>query len=313
MEWQESDLQNLISNQVEENINLDYKAAAGLAKTDAKKADISKDVSSFANSEGGVLVYGMVESGRLPTNIDPIDPGAISREWLEQVINSNIQRRIDGIRINSVALSEINAGKVVYVVEVPQSTMAPHQANDKKYYKRFNFQSVPMEDYEMRDVANRRRNPIVKAKLTLGRFNPRGPEYTSATASLILKNEGQVLAEMIYLELAIPAGAVDGAVRRFPSKDMARVSIDRQDYMVHKYVHNNENGLLPLFPGAETEVFDGNIRYLSVGFSKAWFRTNYAVPIRCKVFADHAEPQEWSIPIVEFVPPEVRIQFPILA
>ena len=40
---------------------------------------------------------------------------------------------------------------VIYVVDIPQSNIA-HQAFDKRYYKRFNFISTPMEDYEIRDI-----------------------------------------------------------------------------------------------------------------------------------------------------------------
>ena len=50
-------------------------------------------------------------------------------------------------------------GKVAYVVSIPQSIRAPHQASDKKFYKRFNFESVPMEEYEIRDLARRSSAP----------------------------------------------------------------------------------------------------------------------------------------------------------
>jgi hypothetical protein len=41
-------------------------------------------------------------------------------------------------------------------VQIAQATSrAPHQANDYRYYKRFNFESTPMEDYEVRDLMRR--------------------------------------------------------------------------------------------------------------------------------------------------------------
>jgi hypothetical protein len=44
---------------------------------------------------GGVIVYGMNEKGQFPGGLDSgFDPSNISREWIEQVINSKIQRRI---------------------------------------------------------------------------------------------------------------------------------------------------------------------------------------------------------------------------
>lgn len=160
-EWDEADLLALIRDQVQESLTLDYKANGALDRSDAKKNEVSKDVSAFANSAGGTIVYGMVESNHLPTQLDAgFDPQDISREWIEQVINSRIQPRIDGVRIRAVELTT-HPGRVAYVVSVPQSVRAPHQAADKRYYRRFNFQSVMMEDYEIRDVARRATRPVL--------------------------------------------------------------------------------------------------------------------------------------------------------
>jgi hypothetical protein len=60
-EWVESDIASLISNRVQEDLSLDYKACAALEESDKKKAELSKDVSAFANSAGGTLVYGVCE------------------------------------------------------------------------------------------------------------------------------------------------------------------------------------------------------------------------------------------------------------
>jgi len=57
-----------------------------------------------------------------------------------------------GLRIERIDMQTGNFG---YVISVPKSQTGPHQAPDGKYYKRFNFQSVPMHDYEIRDVMRR--------------------------------------------------------------------------------------------------------------------------------------------------------------
>jgi hypothetical protein len=164
-DWVEADIEELIRNQTQENLELDYKACAALAKTDARKTELSKDVSAFANSAGGTIVYGVHEQNHVPTAIDVgYDQNDISKEWLEQVINSGIQRRIDGIRINPVQLTA-TPGKVIYVVSIPQSMRAPHMALDKRFYKRFNFSSVPMEEYEVRDVGRRSETPDLEISM----------------------------------------------------------------------------------------------------------------------------------------------------
>lgn len=161
----EIELLELITNQLEENLHLDYKGADSLLKNDGKKREISKDVSAFANSDGGTIIYGIREfddlsKRHLPERIEPIDRTFISKEWIEQVINSNIQPKIAGLLITPIQItSSIN--QVVYVVTIPKSNTA-HQASDKKYYKRFNFESVAMDDYEVKDIFNRQLKPILK-------------------------------------------------------------------------------------------------------------------------------------------------------
>lgn len=158
----EKELVELITNQVEENLHLDYKGAGALEKTDSKKAEISKDVSAFANSDGGVIIYGISEFGdvarkHLPEKIDPIERTIISKEWLEHVINSNIQPKIPELLITPIRLTS-SPNHIAYVVSIPKSNTS-HQAKDKKYYKRYNFESVAMDDYEIKDIMNRQINP----------------------------------------------------------------------------------------------------------------------------------------------------------
>lgn len=78
---------------------------------------------------------------------------------MEQIINSNISPRISNIKIESVNLNNSD-DRVIYIVNIPKSNTA-HQANDKRYYKRFNFESTAMYDYEIKDLLNRSNNPII--------------------------------------------------------------------------------------------------------------------------------------------------------
>jgi predicted HTH transcriptional regulator len=69
-EWEEGDISSMIASQIKESLTLDYKACEALALTDGKKKEISKDVSAFANSAGGTIVYGVQEDKHVPTRID---------------------------------------------------------------------------------------------------------------------------------------------------------------------------------------------------------------------------------------------------
>lgn len=146
------DIEYLINNEVEENIHLDYKAAGALAKEDKKRSEITKDVSAFANSDGGIIVYGIAERDHRPQEISPIDGRIYTKEWLENVINL-IQPRIEGLKIYPIRVDDLE--KSIYIVQIPKSDNAPHMANNHCYYGRKNFQSLPLEDYEVKELYNR--------------------------------------------------------------------------------------------------------------------------------------------------------------
>jgi hypothetical protein len=166
VEYSFNDIQDLISNEIEESIHLDYKEANALDKTDGKKKEISKDVSAFANSDGGIIVYGLKELNHKAHSVTYIDGDIITKEWLEQTINSSIQRRISELKIYPVR-NNGNIKETVYVVKIPKSYDTPHMCKDKRFYKRFNFESVAMEEYEIRQLYGQK----LKSKLLIQGWN----------------------------------------------------------------------------------------------------------------------------------------------
>lgn len=157
--WNLEKIKQYISDGVEENIHLDYKGSDSISNISDKKNEISKDVSAFANSDGGIIIYGVKEydekdKNHLPETIQPIKGNEYSKEWLEQVINSTISPKIHNIIITPIQTGDIKDNLVIYVVEIPKSTTA-HQMKDKRYYRRYNFQSIPMDDWEIKDIINR--------------------------------------------------------------------------------------------------------------------------------------------------------------
>lgn len=202
--WSLKEIEELISSGIEENLNLEYKAADALGKSDGKKAEISKDVSAFANSAGGILIYGIEEFNdglkkHLPEKINPVDRKEFTKEWLEQVINSNISPKICGIIIHPITIGKIENNKVVYVVEIPQSKTA-HQAKDKRYYRRFNFESVAMDDYEIKDILNRQQHPRIVLNFEL--------ESRFANLTVYANNIGSVFANYVNVKIRLPKAIV---------------------------------------------------------------------------------------------------------
>jgi predicted HTH transcriptional regulator len=104
--WPPERLQQLIGDKIEEGPRLEYKAAEALGRSDSKKNGITKDVSAFANSAGGTIIYGLREYDdelrkHLPEKIDPADSREFPREWLDQIIGL-VSPRIEAVAINPV-------------------------------------------------------------------------------------------------------------------------------------------------------------------------------------------------------------------
>jgi predicted HTH transcriptional regulator len=138
-----SQLQTLIADGIGESLTLDFKASPSLTRDSANVLELCKDVSAFANSAGGQIVYGIAEDKKAKTfNIDGgvTDP-KITREWIDQILGSKIQPRMLAVRIGEI---DLGGGGRAFVITVPPTQSGPHQAPDLKYYRRFEQQSVPM-------------------------------------------------------------------------------------------------------------------------------------------------------------------------
>lgn len=141
-------IQNLIDNKIKKSQNLDYK------KQLTKNTEIAKDVSSFANNNGGKIIYGVDEKDELPNSINWIDSKGV-KEKIECVILDNIQPEIKGFNIYSIENPDKHS-QAIFVVDIPESFDAPHMANHR-YYIRRNFKSEYMEDYEVKDTIFKKR------------------------------------------------------------------------------------------------------------------------------------------------------------
>lgn len=240
-----NDIEDLIANEVEENIHLDYKAAGALDKDDRKRSEITKDVSAFANSDGGIIVYGVSEEDHKPKRICPIDGRIYTKEWLENVIQL-IQPRIENVMIYPIRVDDI--GQSIYVVKIPRSGDAPHMAKDKRYYKRFNFKSEPMEDYEVKDLYNRISVP--KLEIVACSFNPdeKNDEVIYGLTAAIV-NSGHQVCESYKLNFYINAAIFCENLSFDPLKVKNSFT-----FIEHNRIKLSSPSQEPIYPGEQLDM-----------------------------------------------------------
>lgn len=141
-----------------ESIMLDYKKMISGSEHD--KAELAKDICAFANSQGGYLVIGVEEKNGKPLHPPCGTERMLERqqvkEWIEQVANSNIAQRVP-MEIKEIIIP--NSDSCIIVVHVPMSIRMPHMvtySRNNRYYrrifKRHQYESLPAEEYEVREM-----------------------------------------------------------------------------------------------------------------------------------------------------------------
>jgi predicted HTH transcriptional regulator len=131
----EQDLQTLIAQKEVEGKTIEYKQELP-RNTDADKKEFLADISSFSNSSGGDLIYGMVEDKGMPKTLDGLDIKDFDqvKQRLENLVRNGIEPRIPSLNIQPVPLSNT---RTALVIRVPKSWSNPHrvryQGHDKFY------------------------------------------------------------------------------------------------------------------------------------------------------------------------------------
>ena len=313
----QSYLEKLIADKIGESVHLEYKAAAALGKTEAQTTEISKDISAFANADGGVIIYGISEGSpkHLPGKIDPVDRLLISQEWLDQIIVSKIRPRIDDFVIVPITIDNDDS-QVVYVVEIAKSSTA-HQAEDKRYYRRNNTTRAPMFDYEVRDIMNRPKDPLIQLEFeivkkripapTVGASTNPNDQFNTTNASITpdtieywlhvyARNNGKVYARYINAEMTLPQRCLfnnqyDRSAQSITlsldnmTRDLIKpIDEPRLRLLTHTppYSQYGPGRFQPVLPTRRCELDK---------FRLSDYATDYENTITWTVYADNAEPQ----------------------
>lgn len=148
-------VEDLINNQAEESQILEFKGVKEFRPSDpAFLNKLSVIISSFANTNGGLLIYGVNTNRRKASDLENVDTEGISENSLYYAIQSRIQKPVEGLEVHFVK-TESKSEQTLVVFRIPESRQAPHMAFDNRYYKRMNYKEAVMEEQEVRLLYNR--------------------------------------------------------------------------------------------------------------------------------------------------------------
>ena len=129
---------------------------------------LAKAVSAFANSGGGYILIGVADDGTLD-GIFPKEGRATIKDWLEQKIPHLVDYSLSDFRVHTVlpaTQSSIPTERVVIVVDVGDSSLAPHQSSrDRRYYYRCAGRSELAPHFYLELLRQRLIHPALKLEL----------------------------------------------------------------------------------------------------------------------------------------------------
>jgi hypothetical protein len=138
----------------------------------------------------------------MPISLDSgVNINDYSPEWIAQVLDTNSSPRVQNIEAKTISADDSTKNYAYYVISIPPATtFAPHQnVFDKKYYRRFDRRSVPMHDYEIRDLLRRGNFPelVVRFKLD-GTKSPPSTPMTDGHFAIVVELENLSSEPALY-------------------------------------------------------------------------------------------------------------------
>ncbi len=201
-EWTEDDLKQFIGQP--ESFTLEFKESNLCALGTNFARMLSKEISAFANAEGGTIAIGIQENRgrpRIAVDLDEgVDPNEFSLEQLQHVVDFSVRPRLAGIRCHTVPLSGKN-GRVAYVISVPKGETA-YQASNCVYYTRNGFRNEPMLDHLVRLLMFR--GSTATARLEIGNCDilPKD-QMDQYRFDVVVVNTGKQTIEDLLLSITI--------------------------------------------------------------------------------------------------------------
>jgi len=262
---------------------------------------LSKQVSAFANGAGGRIFIGLDDEGR-PDGGVPVDlKSGGTRSWLEDIVHQLVDPRLarfNVFEVQGTPADGIFEGRAIYVIEIPPSEDAPHQARDHRYYLRIAGKSRPMGHIHLQDIQRRTRSPFVSL-VRIGPYgaprydpnDPRGPRVFIAFRAF-LQNTGRTLARHVGAELHLP--------RPLVGKEVRRLCLEEEG--VH---YTQKPGVITLFRYHPVPVFPGQqiffqLFWVGIHGANAEMIRSGSVELRWTVYADDSAPAEGRTPFHDY-------------
>jgi len=203
------DIQNFISEGREEDLHLEFKRInePNLSNNDDKK-NLAKALSGFANSSGGIVIWG-IDARKNHDGIDcadepvPIQNLQLFLTRLNEFTGTFVSPIVEEVEHRIVEVEqESNTGFVL--TYIPESGIGPHMAKSReyRYYKRSGDSFYKMEHFDIADMFGRRPKPNLHFQYDL-RLGSSSGNRRDVNIVFGIKNTGKGIAKYPYLKITL--------------------------------------------------------------------------------------------------------------
>jgi hypothetical protein len=173
---------------------------------DSDKRQFSRALSGFANSDGGILIWG-VETNKQEqaAKLKPINSVFDFQAALKKSILNSTQPVVDGIVLEVITSASSTSDGYVKCL-IPASDKTPHRAMlwDREYFKRTTEGFYKLEHFDLEDMFGRRPRPLLSLSHEVVRGSQGGgPAGSWVEVKIIIKlhNSGRGSARAPYIEI----------------------------------------------------------------------------------------------------------------
>lgn len=144
-----ADIEDLIRNEVIESLTIEYKSQLPQVREEVNEKFLAA-ISSFANTQGGDLLFGIIEDKGRPISAPGIPSGDIDKEKqrLENIIRDGIEPRINDYLIHPIKISN---GNYIILIRINKGWNSPYKViATSRFYGRHSAGQYPLNVTELR-------------------------------------------------------------------------------------------------------------------------------------------------------------------